>query len=472
VPFICEAPRQRRAAPSNHSPPPPLPFFPNLSAAGCFAVGAADGFRIYSCDPYTETFRRNFSTGGIGMVEMLFRCNILALVGGGQSPRWPKHKVMVWDDHQNRCIGELSFRSEVKAVRLRRDRVVVALLNKVYVYNFADLTLADHLETAENPRGLCAVCPSPTANVLACPGPSKGQVRIELYDQRRRQTIAAHEAALACLALNAAGTRLATASEKGTLIRVWDTATGELLQELRRGADSANICCIAFNAATTLLACASDKGTVHVFKLSAPVSEGGAGGGGGGGAGGAAGGEGAAAASAAAPAAAGAAAGAAAAAAAAAAGSPAAGAGSGASARGARGAGAEEAPPRGGGGGGAGGGAGGGSSGAGGGGGGGEHDAEAPQGASAFGLFKGVQRMLPKYFSSEWSFAQFRVPPLLSICAFSSEPNTIMGACARAPARAPPRARAASNAPFPLPPHSLPSFPSGLRGRLLSQGQH
>jgi hypothetical protein len=75
------------------------------------------------------------------MVEMLFRCNILALVGGGVSPRWPKHKVMVWDDHQNRCIGELSFRSEVRAVRLRRDRVVVALHNRVYVYNFADLTL-------------------------------------------------------------------------------------------------------------------------------------------------------------------------------------------------------------------------------------------------------------------------------------------------------------------------------------------
>ena len=95
----------------------------------------------------------------------------------------------------------------------------------------------------------------------------------QLSDIGKVTLIAAHETDLACLALNMSGTRLATASEKvsgalywrmrvaasspfdhpsaycsrtrqGTLIRVYDTGSGDLLQELRRGADRADIFCI------------------------------------------------------------------------------------------------------------------------------------------------------------------------------------------------------------------------------------
>lgn len=234
---------------------------------GCFACGTDTGFRIYNVEPYRETFRREFSNGGIGIVEMLFRCNLLALVGGGRNPRYPTNKVMIWDDNQSRCIGELMFKSEVKSVRLRRDRVVVVLATKIFVYRFSDLKLLDQIATLSNPKGLVSLCPDSSNCVLACPGLSKGSIRVELYDLSKATLIKAHDAELSQFALNSDGSKIASASEKGTLIRVWDCHTGEPLRELRRGMDRAEIYCIAFNNASTYLACSSDKGTVHIFSL-------------------------------------------------------------------------------------------------------------------------------------------------------------------------------------------------------------
>ncbi|CAG8766103.1 17910_t:CDS:2, partial [Cetraspora pellucida] len=79
--------------------------------------------------------------------------------------------------------------------------------------------------------------------------------------------IPAHTGKLSCLSVNADGSKCASASEKGTLIRVFDTSTGKLLNELRRGVDRAEIYSIAFNHDSTRLCVSSDKGTVHIFNL-------------------------------------------------------------------------------------------------------------------------------------------------------------------------------------------------------------
>lgn len=77
----------------------------------------------------------------------------------------------------------------------------------------------------------------------------------------------AHESQLRGLALTADGTKVATASEKGTVIRVWDVATATCLQEFRRGVERASITCLAWSWDHSFLCCTSDKGTAHIFHL-------------------------------------------------------------------------------------------------------------------------------------------------------------------------------------------------------------
>ncbi|XVF00404.1 hypothetical protein REPUB_Repub03eG0283000 [Reevesia pubescens] len=234
---------------------------------GCFAAGTSQGFRIYNCQPFKETFRRDLKTGGFKIVEMLFRCNILALVGGGSNSHYPPNKVIIWDDHQSRCIGEFAFRSDVRAVKLRRDRIVVVLEHKIYVYSFMDLKLLHQIETLANLRGLCCLSHHSNTSVLACPGLQRGQVRVEHFGLNMMKLINAHDSHIACLTLTFDGLLLATASTKGTLIRIFNTMDGTRLQEVRRGVDRADIYSIALSPNVQWLAVSSDKGTVHIFNL-------------------------------------------------------------------------------------------------------------------------------------------------------------------------------------------------------------
>ncbi len=66
-------------------------------------------------------------------------------------------------------------------MKLRRERIVVALEHKVLVYDFKDLKLLHSIETLSNPMGLVALSPSQDQTVMACPGLHCGQVGSAQY---------------------------------------------------------------------------------------------------------------------------------------------------------------------------------------------------------------------------------------------------------------------------------------------------
>ncbi|CAI5462101.1 unnamed protein product [Closterium sp. Yama58-4] len=232
----------------------PLPQHPPVrfnQDSTFFAYATHGGFRVFQCDQLREILRREFEGRGVGMVEMLFSSSLLALVGGGPNPCYPPNKVMIWNDKERRCIGELAFRSEVRGVRLRRDHIVVVLEHKILVYTFPGLKLVHQVET---PTGLCAVSQSPDNFVLACPAKRPedarwdgGMICVELFEERRGYVRGASFSQPACMALSLDGKLLATASSKGTIIRVINTADGTRLHELRRGVERANIYSLAFS---------------------------------------------------------------------------------------------------------------------------------------------------------------------------------------------------------------------------------
>lgn len=163
-------------------------------------------------------------------------------------------------------------------------RVLVALPNAVHVLNL-QLQLQHEYETQDNPYGACAMCRVDSAWLLAMPGRLAGHVQlVTLPDDDATMAptvniVRAHDSGIACVALSADSRMLATASHKGTLIRVWDTHRSIQLAELRRGIDHARIDDIVFSPplpalqGRQLLSVASDKMTIHLFDLQVESAE-------------------------------------------------------------------------------------------------------------------------------------------------------------------------------------------------------
>lgn len=252
------------------SPPLFLGFNQNSTR---FACGTSKGFRVYDIDTMNECF--SSMVGGVALVELLLCTNTILLVGGGPNPSFPPNKVVLWDGLKGAFCGERSLKFPILAVKVRQDRLVVVVENEVFIYN-GNAKLLFQVITISNPRGLCAISINEGPSILACPGLKKGEVRIECIGTSRGReelptrnslVISAHDSGLACMALTLDGNLLATASDRGTLIRVFNTQDGAPLKEVRRGMDRAEIFSIAFSSSSDWLAVSSDKGTIHVFGL-------------------------------------------------------------------------------------------------------------------------------------------------------------------------------------------------------------
>ena len=96
---------------------------------------------------------------------------------------------MIWDDcniyfiinffiEKIKCVAELTFRTEIKAVKLKTDRMVVVIENRLFVYNFSDLRLLEFKESCPNPLGLCSINTEGEILILAYPDKNIGCVNI------------------------------------------------------------------------------------------------------------------------------------------------------------------------------------------------------------------------------------------------------------------------------------------------------
>lgn len=288
----------------------------------CISVGYENGFRIYNCDPFTQCYEK--IDGSIGIVEMLFCSSLLAIVGTGEQSSLSPRRLKIINTKRQTTICELTFPTSILSVRMNRERLVVLLEERIYLYDITNMKLLHTIEIPSNPMGLVGLSTNTENNYLSYPSPQKvtklsggstqlgvdvtalngqqlsasgqgnqgigkskshddlsglnseGQTQsirngdVVIFDCKLLQPITvidAHKTQLAALTFSQDGTLLATASDKGTIIRVFSVKTGVKLYQFRRGSYNTKIYSLAFGPSNMFLTASSATGTIHVFRL-------------------------------------------------------------------------------------------------------------------------------------------------------------------------------------------------------------
>jgi autophagy-related protein 18 len=236
----------------------------------CLSVGSKNGYQIYNCDPFGKCYSKYKEDLGIGIVEMLFTTSLVAIVGNGEKMNSSQRRLLIANTKRDSTICELSFGSAILAIKINRKSIVVVLEEFIYVYDIGNMHLLETIDTCPNPNALCSLSPSPDMCYLAYPAGTTISGDLVVYDAIQMQKvciISAHKSALSCIQFNYSGKMIATASDKGTVIRVFSSQVGDLLYQFRRGTYPVHIYSISFNLSDTFLCVSSDSETVHIFKL-------------------------------------------------------------------------------------------------------------------------------------------------------------------------------------------------------------
>ena len=252
-------------------------------------IGTDIGFQVHQTFPLTLKFSRILN-GGIGLVKSLNKSNIFGLVGGGESPKYAPNKLLIWDDKQNKEIYEFRFNSFVSNCFIKLKYIFVFCKDTINILSMQTMKTVEIILTIDNPDGIGTISSNIDKYILSWPDISKGKIAIKDFSEIKSSSISinasekssslkqilsfkAHESSIALLKLNNDGSKLATASQRGNMIRIFDTIKGCIIQELKRGTGDAKIYSLNFSYDNNFLGITSDHGTAHIFIINKNIKE-------------------------------------------------------------------------------------------------------------------------------------------------------------------------------------------------------
>ena len=203
---------------------------------------------------------------------MLYKTNIVLLVGLTDNGDFSPRKVTIWSTSKNLVLCSSNpFTSKITVAKINKVRMIIGERNFLHIYSTGEMTALHAFEISDISLGKLILSANSERNVWLCFSTSKDEGEVQVYDtiypKSIKVRIKAHKSPILRMCLNNEGDRLATCSCKGTIIRIFSLPKGDKICTFKRGISSAFIFCLNFSRNSEKLISTSDTGMLHIFDI-------------------------------------------------------------------------------------------------------------------------------------------------------------------------------------------------------------
>ena len=231
-----------------------------------FGISLEHSFSVYNTDPLRRKFMKDFVSYRIAKIAVTGDGTLVAFSASALSKDQSIEKVFVWSNQFGEAQCQLDFKEKVTSVALTPHFLLVVLEKSIVVYDIERRKTQCEMVTCSNPHGAGDIVTNEGGSLIAVSGLAAGGVSVnDLTGGGRPVVFQAHQHPVSLIRLSPDGSIVATASERGTLIRLFDSVTGSHLCVFRRGTMSSRVLSVCFSPGNSELIAVSESGTVHLF---------------------------------------------------------------------------------------------------------------------------------------------------------------------------------------------------------------
>lgn len=241
--------------------------------------GTRDGYSMLNLNCFEQSFET--SQSGVGIIEKftIKGTTMILIVGSGDKAGSSPRKLSIIDVNLRRSVWELSFQSSILSCAINSQFMIICLISEIHIIEMNGMNTVKIVNTQLNTNGIMTSSTTYPIKLAYPTSTSLGKFTvINIDDFDTVPTTAdivcdAHKSPIVCLQINSVGTFIATASETGTIIRIFDARSGQRVCEFRRGMKHASITSLVFCPFNHYLAAGSSSGTVHLFHINMDTHE-------------------------------------------------------------------------------------------------------------------------------------------------------------------------------------------------------